>query len=116
MCGPHYSAVKRGTLKLPDGLTPDKSPVATTWQEHAACRGMNGELFFPVSEKPDNPIVQRARAVCAGCPVVLRCAEWALNTNLSDGIFGGLTSIERRRIRNAAKVAAMQQIDEMSNR
>jgi WhiB family redox-sensing transcriptional regulator len=83
---------------------------ANGWQEHAACRGINPELWFPVSERADNPIVARARAICAGCRVVEICAEWALNLPLSDGIAGGLTSDERRRIRQAAKAAALESV------
>ena len=78
----------------------------TNWQVHAACRGVDPELFFP--ETP--PIVRRAqwwrgasqvaaaKAVCRRCPVREQCLAEALE-RLPHGIAGGLTEQERRRAR-----------------
>ena len=41
----------------------------------------------------------RARAVCAGCPVAGECLTWAVETNQTDGIWGGHTPAERRAVR-----------------
>lgn len=116
MCSWHYRRVQAGTIRLPNAREEAVARVGSMgWQEHAACRTSgHPEDWFPVSEKPDNPIVVRARAVCGSCPVVLRCAEWALNTGMTDGIFGGLTSGERRRIRQAAKAAELESVGAQS--
>lgn len=66
------------------------------WKQHAACRGTNPELFYPVAK--DTPDIPRAKAVCARCPVRIDCLEHALNAGEDFGIWGGLTEAERRRV------------------
>jgi WhiB family redox-sensing transcriptional regulator len=66
------------------------------WMVSAACRGMNPELWFPVTEVgPGARQVARAKAVCAGCPVRDECLAFALELKLAEGVFGGLTPSER---------------------
>ena len=76
------------------------------WRDDAACRGADIDLFFPVSEDDGGP----AKAICATCPVREACLEWAMATHQEDGIFGGMTATERRRLRrrrrSAARIAA----------
>ncbi|OLT11295.1 hypothetical protein BJF78_27335 [Pseudonocardia sp. CNS-139] len=58
---------------------------------------MDPDLFFPPVEV--GPLcaaqIERAKRVCAACPVRADCLRWALN-GLADGIAGGLTAEERR--------------------
>lgn len=42
---------------------------------------------------------RRARAICAPCPIRAECLEFALAINAAYGIWGGLTTRERRKIR-----------------
>lgn len=69
------------------------------WAERGACRepGIDPELFFPVSDSA--PQVAAAKVVCARCPVVARCLDWALRAGEPVGIWGGTTPEERRRAR-----------------
>lgn len=70
------------------------------WRVLAACRGIDPELFFPVS--PDGPSldeVRRAKAVCGDCVVRRECLEFALGTGQRHGVWGGLTEDERRFLR-----------------
>ncbi|MCI0425303.1 MAG: WhiB family transcriptional regulator [Actinobacteria bacterium] len=53
--------------------------------------------FFP--DKEDMVGIARAKAVCAGCPVADECLSWALETNQTEGIWGGHTAKERRSLR-----------------
>lgn len=63
----------------------------------AACRRVDPELFFPVTETgPGAAQVARAKAVCNTCPVVADCLAFALEHGLTDGVFGGLSASERR--------------------
>ncbi|MFN2503986.1 MAG: WhiB family transcriptional regulator [Acidimicrobiales bacterium] len=76
------------------------------WRDDAACRGLDPDVFFPASD--DEAGV--AKAVCETCPVREECLEYALETRQEDGIWGGLTETERRRLRrrrreNARRVA-----------
>ena len=67
------------------------------WREAAACLDTPGVDFFP--EPADLAAISRAKAVCAGCPVAGECLTWAVETNQTDGIWGGHTPAERRAIR-----------------
>ena len=70
------------------------APTRTEWQAEAACRDADTAVFFPVSDNDAGP----AREICANCPVAEQCLEWALEVRPSDGVFGGLTPIERHRL------------------
>jgi WhiB family redox-sensing transcriptional regulator len=69
--------------------------VRLDWKLKAACRDLDTSLFFPDSEADAAP----AQEVCAGCPVRAECLEFALATRQHDGVWGGLTETERRRLR-----------------
>lgn len=71
------------------------SPVKNlSWRQRAACRGVEPEIFYPVSEED----ADEAKAVCAQCEVRLACLEFALVNRERDGVWGGATERERRRI------------------
>jgi WhiB family redox-sensing transcriptional regulator len=65
------------------------------WMEHAACAGMDFEVFFPERGQSVIP----AQAVCAGCAVRSACLEYALAINERHGIWGGTSERERRVLR-----------------
>jgi WhiB family redox-sensing transcriptional regulator len=70
----------------------------STWREDAACLGVVDEIsFFPDAE--DLSAIAQAKAICASCPVASECLTWAIETNQSEGIWGGHTPKERRSIR-----------------
>jgi WhiB family redox-sensing transcriptional regulator len=70
------------------------------WTDLAACRGVDPEIFFPVSTAgPALEDVAEAKRVCAGCPVTADCLSWALRAGESAGIWGGTTPDERRYLR-----------------
>ena len=71
------------------------------WRSEAACRGMDGEIFFPaaVGGPTYEAQVAVAKAVCAGCPVRSECLEEAL-VRIPEGVAGGLTPEERRGLRS----------------
>lgn len=68
--------------------------TALTWRNRAACKGIDPEIFFPVSEEDAEP----AKEICAVCPVRESCLEHALANRECEGIWGGFTERERRRI------------------
>jgi WhiB family transcriptional regulator, redox-sensing transcriptional regulator len=73
--------------------------VRSDWQEEAACRGLDVELFFSVEEQD----VKRALEVCAGCPVRQPCREQAMIGRETFGVWGGLRENERRRVFRAQR-------------
>ncbi len=70
----------------------------------AACArpGVDPEWFFPVG---DPGAEERARAVCAGCPVRDACLAYAME-HAVQGIWAGTTTEERRDWRRARKAVA----------
>lgn len=70
------------------------------WQDRAACRDVDPELFFPIGNTgPALAQIGRAKGVCAGCPVRTPCLEWALASGQDTGVWGGTTEDERRALR-----------------
>ena len=74
------------------------------WRQDGACRGADVNVFFPETE--DDEAVAPAKAICASCPVRVECLEFALATRQDDGVWGGLTETERRRLRRRRREAA----------
>lgn len=70
------------------------------WRDTALCRKEDPELFFPKGyDGPWQLVIEDAKTVCRRCPVVDACLQFALNTHIPAGIFGGLTDKERDSIR-----------------
>ncbi len=67
------------------------------WRKDAACSGSDADLFFPIGE--DESLAAPAKAICAACPVQEQCLQYALATNQTEGVWGGMTGPERRRLR-----------------
>ena len=81
--------------------------MTTNWRHQAACRDADPETFFPIDEtKPNGPRVTAAKAICSGCPVRAQCLDYALGSGQRWGIWGGLTTPERRAELRARRHAA----------
>jgi len=101
----------RGSLR-PANLSHDQEseavrrlPPATTdewdWQLQAACRGMDGEWFFPPDReqaKARSSRISKAKAVCAHCPALIPCRDFALDNGEPFGVWGGLSEDDRERV------------------
>lgn len=62
----------------------------------AKCLGKDPELFFSDDEENYNAeLVNRAKIICAQCPLITECLAQAIEEEL-DGIWGGTTTFERR--------------------
>ena len=82
------------------------------WQAAAACRGQDLSLFFGTEgERYDQDGKQRreerAKAVCASCPVAAECLAYAIGRPEKAGTWGGMSEDElaaerRRRMRRQA--------------
>jgi WhiB family redox-sensing transcriptional regulator len=96
----HIGATQRTEGRV--SMTDDAAPM--DWRNQAACLDLDPELWFPVGTTgPAVEQTERAKAVCAGCPVTAHCLAWALETGQSDGIWGGKTADERRALRRARR-------------
>ena len=70
-------------------------PDSTTgWMALGLCRMYAPSTFFP----SDGVGVDKARKICASCPVKNECLEHALGHRIEHGVWGGCSERERRRI------------------
>jgi WhiB family transcriptional regulator, redox-sensing transcriptional regulator len=93
------------------GATPDTEP-ARTWLKDAACRadGVDPDAFFPANTVDS---IDRARAICTGCPVQRDCLidcmrhEGGRAAASRFGVYAGLSPRQRaalyQRLREARK-------------
>lgn len=65
------------------------------WVQDALCAQTDPELFFP--QKGGSTL--NAKKICASCDVRAECLEYALRTGQDDGIWGGKSSRELRKLR-----------------
>lgn len=72
----------------------EDNPDQYVWMLNARCRGINPAEFFP----SDGSGVEAARRMCAECPVRAECLEYALEHRIDQGVWGGASERERRRI------------------
>ncbi|MBX7554681.1 WhiB family transcriptional regulator [Streptomyces sp. NPDC004232] len=74
------------------------------WRDHAACRHVDPDLFFPVGTTgPALVQTERAKEVCGLCPAREPCLAWALATGQGTGVWGGTSETERRALRHRAR-------------
>jgi WhiB family transcriptional regulator, redox-sensing transcriptional regulator len=77
-------------------VIPERPAAERNWRQRAACRFIDPELFFPISDSgPSLNQVTRAKAVCAACAVKSECLAFAVRTRQNHGIWGGMTKDER---------------------
>lgn len=67
------------------------------WMNSAVCASADPEEWFP--EKGVS--AHKAKSICATCPVIDECLQFALDHN-ETGIWGGTSSRERRRMQKAS--------------
>lgn len=65
-----------------------------SWRQRGACWGLDPDIFFP----PTDEEADAAKAVCSTCAVRDECLEFALSTREYEGVWGGTTGRERKRI------------------
>ena len=70
------------------------------WMDDAACTTTDPELFF--QEKEGWASAEMAKAICGTCPVRDICLQYALDNDINEGIWGGLTARDRAALRGAA--------------
>src|ERR1700722_13907954 len=82
----------------------------TDWRDHAACREMDPDLFFPIGTAGESVVqIDEAREVCRTCPVCGPCLRWALDSG-SAGVWGGTTEGGRRTLRQQIRPRTMPEL------
>lgn len=64
---------------------------AWSWQDRAACKGAQPEVFFPLREADASSAI----TLCGRCPVRVECLSHALEHDERYGVWGGMTERER---------------------
>lgn len=100
----------RALVDDPLGPPTDREPSASGWRRRAACRGMDPNLFVPLSGRGEqdlgergNETIRRAITVCTGCPVTTECLDFALRAGERYGVWGGVYLSDRALRRLAAE-------------
>lgn len=65
-----------------------------SWRDEAACATTSPEIFFG----DDGMFSGDAKRICGGCDVINECLIFALAGREEHGVWGGLTTPERRRL------------------
>jgi WhiB family redox-sensing transcriptional regulator len=76
---------------LPIVMSGPAAPFPGGWQALALCTAEDPGLFFPAHNDPGT----RARKVCARCPVLADCLDYATAAD-ELGIWGGLDQQQRQ--------------------
>lgn len=74
----------------------------------AECRGVYTDLFYRVEEErnaENYPYIDAVRSICARCPIWDKCLSYAFD-NENYGVWGGLTTAERRGVKDPSKYPA----------
>lgn len=71
-----------------------KTILDEPWLPRALCANADPEAFFVVKGGD----TRGAQKICAQCPVIEPCREWALTHGEAFGVWGGLSEQERQRI------------------
>ena len=84
-----YELLEHQTQIIPIPITEERP-----WVVFSACRDKDPDLFFPDARSD----TKEALAICASCPVRVDCLEYAIETDVRFGVWGGLTDKQRRRL------------------
>lgn len=81
------------------------------WEKKAACSEADPELFFPESYPPAvrMGMEEQAKRICAQCPVKDECLELSIRNEEQWGVWGGMTSEQRRMLIRRKRREAMRE-------
>jgi len=90
----------------PHDLGPRRA-ILVAWRDSAACLDVGPELFFPIGTAyPALLQIAEAKIVCGRCAVIETCLQWATDARQDTGVWGGLSSDERRTLKRRKARAA----------
>lgn len=85
------------------------TPGRADWREAGACAHADPDLFFPISSTGRAlGQIEKAKAICAVCPVRQPCLEYAFKHDLAHGIWGGTTPEDRQARRRERRLGRLR--------
>ena len=89
-------------------LTPENLPITlesfgndAPWMSGGACIDADPADF----DVQTVAAAVNAKAICGTCPVALKCLTYAIEENITTGVWGGATPGERGRMKASGKIA-----------
>lgn len=82
--------------------------VEDDWRSRAACAAQANDLFFPAENRrtqDDLDDTREAKILCGRCEVRRDCLVSALRDDVPHGVWGGLTTRERRALKKRMRRA-----------
>lgn len=91
-------------------IHPEEYGMDENWETEGLCRtgGYDPDLWFP--SPTEFSLIKLAQKVCYRCPVIMECRTTAIARGEKNGIWGGLTELQRRRMRRGTR--ASEEIDD----
>jgi hypothetical protein len=86
--------VEKAYLLLADRIRETQTPE---------CMETDPDAFFPEQGGGLNRDIKNAKKICSRCPAKVECLNYALEANEQFGIWGGLTTSERHRLRSRTR-------------
>jgi WhiB family redox-sensing transcriptional regulator len=65
-----------------------------SWRNSGACQGLDPQIFYPDNEEN----CSKAKSVCSECKVRIACLTYALDSREKQGVWGGTSARERRKM------------------
>ena len=66
--------------------------------EDALCRQVGGDFWHADEGEGSTAATNEAKRICASCPVQLACLRHALHNREMEGVWGGATRSERKKL------------------
>lgn len=76
--------------------------VPPDWMLGAVCAETDPELFYPERDSGGGSSTLDAKRFCSGCDVRSECLQYALEHDEEYGVWGGLSTRQRRRLKRRA--------------
>lgn len=74
-------------------------------KEKAACLNSITDVFFPnTSLKDDSKEIVNAKKICNQCEIKNDCLNFALSNDEPDGVWGGLSHRERKKLKRIKSI------------
>lgn len=86
-----------GSFETSGPSVPDNTETA--WKKRGSCTDLDPDIFF-AQGRGNLGAIQTAKQICIDtCPVIDDCREYALDENIDHGVWGGLSTHQRAKIR-----------------
>ena len=72
--------------------------MSDDWRDSALCAQTDPDAFYPAK----GGSTRAAKQICTRCDVREQCLEYALANGEDQGVWGGLSAVERRRLKRDA--------------